>query len=58
MQELYARILKVEGLIDRVKDFGGVDLSDVYESVSSMSQSVSRRLSGAQSLQLLGFNAN
>lgn len=45
VNELYARILRVENLVDKVKDFGGVDMQDLYESLDSMSQTLSRHMS-------------
>ena len=37
VSELYTRVLKVENLVNKVKEIGGVDLTDVLDSFSEMS---------------------
>jgi hypothetical protein len=37
INELYARVLKVENLVTKVKEMGGVDLGDLIDSIDSMS---------------------
>ena len=43
VSELYARVLKVENLVLKVKDMGGIDMTDLLESMDSMSQTLQRR---------------
>lgn len=37
INELYTRVLKVENLVTKVKEMGGVDLGDLIDSIDSMS---------------------
>ena len=37
INELYTRVLKVENLVTKVKEMGGVDLGDLIYSIDSMS---------------------
>ena len=47
VNELYARVLKVENLVLKVRDLGGVDMTDLLESMDDMSQTLQRRGSHA-----------
>ena len=45
INELYTRVLKVENLVTKVKEMGGVDLGDLIDSIDSMSSTINRRMS-------------
>ena len=47
VNELYARVLKVENFVLKVKEMGGVDMTDLLESNDSMSQTLNRKGSHA-----------
>lgn len=47
VSELFARVLKVENLVLKVKEMGGVDMTDLLESLDGMSQTMTRRMSQA-----------
>jgi len=47
VNELYARVLKVENLVLKVKEMGGVDMTDLLESLDGISQTMKGHLSQA-----------
>lgn len=47
VNELYARVLKVENLVLKVKEMGGVDMTDLLDSLDGMSQTMKGHMSQA-----------
>lgn len=47
VSELFARVLKVENLVLKVKEMGGVDMTDLLESLDGMSQTMRGHMSQA-----------